>query len=48
MNNFNLIKRNNVVDYILSMLVFCLPLTVFCLLVSWGIEVLAMELFRLS
>jgi hypothetical protein len=48
MNNLKLIKRNDFVDYALSIAAFCLPMTIFCLLVAWGIEVLAKELFFLS
>jgi hypothetical protein len=46
MNKLKLIKPSNFADYTLSMTAFCLPMTLFCLLVSWGIDVLARELFK--
>jgi hypothetical protein len=48
MNISKPIKNHNIAGYTLSLAAFCLPMTVFCLLVSWGIEVLAKELFFLS
>jgi hypothetical protein len=47
MNKLKLIKHNSFAGYTLTMTAFCLPMTLFCLLVAWGIEVLARELFRL-
>ena len=47
MNLSKSIKNSSNTDYSLSLSAFCLPMIVFCLLVSWGIEILAKELFLL-
>jgi hypothetical protein len=50
MNKLKLLinQNQNLSDYTLSLVAFCLPMTLFCLLVSWGIETIAKEMFRLS
>ena len=46
MKNLKQQMNKNLSKHTQAVLAFCLPMVIFCLAVSWGIEAVAREMFR--